>query len=43
MAGKGHEDYQALKDKTVYFNERDLVARLAGTIEKNGGTAYNNL
>ena len=43
LAGKGHEDYQALKDKTVYFNERDLVARLAGTIEKNGGTAYNNL
>lgn len=34
LAGKGHEDYQALKDKTIYFDEKALVARLSNPIEK---------
>ena len=25
IAGKGHEDYQIFKDKTITFNERDIV------------------
>jgi len=25
IAGKGHEDYQILKDRTIAFNERDIV------------------
>ena len=26
IAGKGHEDYQILKDKTIHFDEREIVA-----------------
>lgn len=26
IAGKGHEDYQILKDKTIHFDEREVVA-----------------
>lgn len=25
LAGKGHEDYQVLKDKTIHFDEREIV------------------
>src|SRR5208282_5460308 len=25
IAGKGHEDYQVLKDRTIAFNEREIV------------------
>ncbi|MBU3142276.1 UDP-N-acetylmuramoyl-L-alanyl-D-glutamate--2,6-diaminopimelate ligase [Clostridium sp. CF012] len=25
IAGKGHEDYQVLKDKTIHFDEREIV------------------
>ncbi len=25
LAGKGHEDYQILKDKTIHFDEREIV------------------
>ena len=27
IAGKGHEDYQIFKDKTVTFNERKIVEK----------------
>jgi len=27
LAGKGHEDYQILKDKTIPFNEREIVEK----------------
>ena len=26
IAGKGHEDYQVLKDKTIHFDEREVVS-----------------
>lgn len=26
IAGKGHEDYQVLKDKTIHFDEREIVS-----------------
>lgn len=28
LAGKGHEDYQVLRDETVYFDEKVLVGQL---------------
>lgn len=33
LAGKGHEDYQVLKDRTIYFNEKELVQSLFHTIK----------
>jgi len=30
IAGKGHEDYQILKDRTIAFNEREIVKELLG-------------
>lgn len=28
IAGKGHEDYQVLKDRTIHFDEREIVAEI---------------
>ena len=28
IAGKGHEDYQILKDKTIHFDEREVIAEI---------------
>lgn len=28
LAGKGHEDYQELKDKTIHFDEREIIAEI---------------
>lgn len=28
IAGKGHEDYQVLKEKTIHFDEREVVAHI---------------
>ena len=28
LAGKGHEDYQVLKDETIWFDEREIVRRM---------------
>jgi len=28
LAGKGHETYQVLKDKTIHFDEREVIARI---------------
>ena len=30
IAGKGHEDYQIFKDRTISFNEREIVKELLG-------------
>lgn len=30
IAGKGHETYQVLKDKTIHFDEREIIARFLG-------------
>jgi UDP-N-acetylmuramoyl-L-alanyl-D-glutamate--2,6-diaminopimelate ligase len=32
IAGKGHEDYQILKDKTIHFDEREIVEELIGEL-----------
>ena len=34
IAGKGHEDYQILKDQTIYFDDRDQ-AREALSLKTN--------
>lgn len=28
VAGKGHEDYQILKDKTIHYDEREVIAKI---------------
>lgn len=30
IAGKGHEDYQIFKDKTVHFSDREIASELVG-------------
>lgn len=32
LAGKGHEDYQVLKDETIWFDEREIVRADAGPV-----------
>lgn len=34
LAGKGHEPYQVLKDRTIVFDEREIVLKLIATDEK---------
>ena len=33
LAGKGHETYQILKDRTIVFDEREIVQKLLGGFE----------
>lgn len=30
LAGKGHEDYQVLKDKTIHYSDRESALQLLG-------------
>jgi UDP-N-acetylmuramoyl-L-alanyl-D-glutamate--2,6-diaminopimelate ligase len=41
MAGKGHESYQILRDRTLEFNEREIVRRVLAErgFRTNGGKA----
>ncbi len=34
MAGKGHETYQQFKDKTIHFDEREVVAELLEELKR---------
>ncbi len=34
IAGKGHEDYQVLKDRTVPFNEKEIVKDVLSKVKK---------
>ncbi|HHT51281.1 MAG TPA: UDP-N-acetylmuramoyl-L-alanyl-D-glutamate--2,6-diaminopimelate ligase [Eubacteriaceae bacterium] len=36
IAGKGHETYQILKDKTIPFNEKEIIKEILEEDEKNG-------
>lgn len=36
LAGKGHETYQTFKDKTIHYDEREIVADLLGSMEDDG-------
>jgi len=33
LAGKGHEPYQILKDRTIVFDEREIVLKLIDSSE----------
>lgn len=33
LLGKGHEDYQILKDRTISFDEREIVAEIGKTLD----------
>ncbi|GAA0723963.1 UDP-N-acetylmuramoyl-L-alanyl-D-glutamate--2,6-diaminopimelate ligase [Clostridium malenominatum] len=35
LAGKGHEDYQILKDKTIHFDEREVVKEIIEELYAN--------
>lgn len=35
IAGKGHENYQVLKDKTIHFDEREIVAQIIKELTVN--------
>ncbi|AYD40635.1 UDP-N-acetylmuramoyl-L-alanyl-D-glutamate--2,6-diaminopimelate ligase [Clostridium fermenticellae] len=35
IAGKGHEDYQILKDKTIHFDEREVVDDIIKELNNN--------
>lgn len=32
LAGKGHEDYQILKDKTIHFDEREVIREILSNL-----------
>ena len=34
IAGKGHETYQILKDKTIHFDEREVIVDILNKKEK---------
>jgi UDP-N-acetylmuramoyl-L-alanyl-D-glutamate--2,6-diaminopimelate ligase len=39
IAGKGHEDYQILKDRTIHFDDREEVRKVLGLTVNSSGQA----
>jgi UDP-N-acetylmuramoyl-L-alanyl-D-glutamate--2,6-diaminopimelate ligase len=38
IAGKGHETYQVLKDRTIEFDDRETARRVLGSFGYGGTT-----
>jgi UDP-N-acetylmuramyl tripeptide synthase len=36
IAGKGHETYQILADKTIHFDDREAARRVLAAMNANG-------
>ncbi|MEW5900242.1 MAG: UDP-N-acetylmuramoyl-L-alanyl-D-glutamate--2,6-diaminopimelate ligase [Acidobacteriota bacterium] len=36
VAGKGHEDYQIFRDKTIHFDDAEVIREILGTMEARG-------
>ena len=41
VAGKGHEDYQVLKDKTIHFDEREIIAEIVKELKEGGSFSWS--
>ncbi|MCC6585424.1 MAG: UDP-N-acetylmuramoyl-L-alanyl-D-glutamate--2,6-diaminopimelate ligase [Bryobacterales bacterium] len=42
LAGKGHEDYQVLKDRTIHFDDREVARQVLREALRGSGPARSN-